>query len=160
MVLKCNSLLKTHCTMTAEVVLAMMDVSDGDKRGEVKMGDLTMSWKWMTPTNPFSKTVTMTLATCHLCKLRKRDEGFPDRSRVCTQTSPSNNTTAANGPNCTIPPTIAAKPIQPNTNSGNDCTTQPTSWSSTLHPVHPLVLLFQFLNLRCTLLLTIKIADC
>ena len=28
-----------------------------------------------------------------------------------------------------------SKPIQPNSNSGLDCTSQPTSWSSTLHPL-------------------------
>ena len=149
--------------MTAEVVLAMMDVSDGDKRGEVKMGDLTMSWKWMTPTNPFSKAVTMTLATCHLCKLRKRDEGFPDRSRVCTQTSPTNNTTAANGPNSTIPPTIAANPSSP---------ILIVVMIVPLNPLHGLLLCTLSILWSCcsnfgisagsvhTLLLTIKIADC
>lgn len=92
-----------------------------------------------------------------LVESEEEDEGFPDRSRVCTQTPPpTNNTTATNGPNSTIPPTIAANPLSPlvivvviaplTTPLGLLLCILASSTPSLL----PLVLLFQFLKLRWT----------
>ena len=87
MVLKCNRLLKMakrHCTMTAEEVLAMMDVSDGDISEASSDGRSDDKLEVDDPDEPIMEG--------------SDDEGFPDRPRVCTQTPPTNNTTAANSP--------------------------------------------------------------
>ena len=125
---------KRHYTMTAEEVLAMMDVSDGDiseassdrRSDELELDD---------PNELIMEGCDDDFSDLPSVESEEENEGFPDCSRVCIQT-PTNNTTAANGPNSTIPPTVAANPsINPSSNSGHDCTSQPTSWSSTLHPV-------------------------
>ena len=135
MVLKCNRLLKMakkHCTMTAEEVLAMMDVSDGDISEASSDGRSDDELEVDDPNEPIMEG-SDNFSDLSSVESEEEDEGFPDHSRVCTQTLPTNNTTAANS---TIPPTIAANPsVNPSSNIGRDCTSQPTSWSSTLHPV-------------------------
>ena len=128
---------KRNCTMTAEEVLAMMDVSDGDICEASSDGISEHELEVDDPDKPLMEGSDDDFSDLSSVESEEEDKGFPDRSRVCTQTPPpTNNTTAANGPDSTIPPTIAANPsINPSSNSGRDCTSQPTSWSSTLHPV-------------------------
>ena len=128
---------KRHCTMTAEEVLAMMDVSDGEISKANSDGKSDDELEVDDPDEPIMEGSDDDFSDLSSVESEEEDEGFSDRSRVCTQTPPpTNNTTAGNRHNSTIPPTIAANPsINPSSNSGRDCTSQPTSWSSTLHPV-------------------------
>ena len=131
---------KRHCTMTAEEILAMMEVSDGDmseassdKRSddELELDD---------PDEPIMEGSDDDFNDLSSLESEEEDEGFPDHSSPCTQTPPPTNITiTANRPNSAIQPTTVANPMSRSTNprrtNGPDSTSQPTSWSSTLHPV-------------------------
>ena len=118
-----------------------------------QMGDLTMSY----PDEPILEGSDDDFNDLSSVESEEEDEGFPDHSRVCSQTlPPTNNTTAANGHNSTIPQTIAANPsslivivvviVPLNPSHGLILCILSPSIPSLL----PLVLLFQILNLHWT----------
>ena len=118
--------------MTAEDVLAMMEVSDGDMSEASSDERSDDEQELDDPNEPIMEGSDDDFSDLSSVESEEEDESFPDHSSPCIPTPPPTNITIT--ANSAILPTTVANPTSRSTNPVQP-TSQPTSWSSTLHPV-------------------------